>query len=304
MPTSRVSAIITTWNRSPLLKKAIASVLAQTFTDFELLVLDNGSTDDTPEIVKGFADSRLRYIKHQPLGISAARNLGVREAKGEFVGFLDDDDEWLPEKLARQVALMDERGVSVGMVYGGFYRIRNTGEIYVEFKPRLRGFALTGYLCGRDPLTGSASNPLIRKSVLEKLGGYDERVKTSEDWEFYLRLMREFEVDFVPLPVVNIREHTGARLGDRLKDAAETELTVCEKFEDFFKQNPHCHASYLLAIGGKYCRVGELKEGRKYLRQAIYRAPFYLIPYLQYIFSLLGSSLYRKIHIWYKRLVV
>ncbi|MBI4095127.1 MAG: glycosyltransferase [Candidatus Liptonbacteria bacterium] len=296
----KISAVITTWNRSLMLKSAIASVLAQTVKDFELLVLDNGSTDDTEEVVRSFGDKRIRYVNHGRIGISEARNRGVREAKGEFVGFLDDDDEWLPEKLEKQLALFGKSSERVGMIYGGFRRVRD-GKTYETFRPKLRGSVLEAYLCERDPLTGSASNPLIRKSVFGAVGGYDEALKTSEDWEFYLRLMRKFEVDFVPDAILKIRTHSGARLGDRLLDAANAERKVCREFADILKTRPRCRSSYLQAIGGKFCRAGELKEGRAYLKKALSVSPSNYTAYAQYILSFFGTSLYRGGHALYKR---
>jgi glycosyltransferase involved in cell wall biosynthesis len=99
-----VSAIITSFNRADYLRGAIQSVLAQSFEDYELLVLDNSSTDETRAVVADFLDPRIRLIVHPRQPIAAARNLGLREARGEFVAFLDDDDEWLPLKLERQLA--------------------------------------------------------------------------------------------------------------------------------------------------------------------------------------------------------
>ncbi len=91
----KVSAIVTTFNRSEKLKRAIVSVLNQTEQDFELVILDNSSTDDTSSVVRSFRDPRIRYFRHPPLNIARARNFGVKKARTAFIGFLDDDDEWL-----------------------------------------------------------------------------------------------------------------------------------------------------------------------------------------------------------------
>jgi len=297
----RASAIITTFNRKNLLEKAARSVLRQTYRDFELIILDNSSTDGTEALVKNLADSRIVYVKHQSLGISAARNLGVTTARGEFVGFLDDDDEWLPKKLSLQVSLFERSSPKVGLVYGGFLRIRPTGEVYDSFTPNLRGSVLVGYLCGRNPLTGSASNPLMRREAVLAVGGYNNKLKTSEDWEFYLRLARQYDFDFVKEPVVKIRAHSGPRLGDRLEDAAETELVVLEEFADVFKDHPRCQSIYFQIAGGKYCRLGKSSMGRKYLRQAIARDTSNLAAYAQYAISFFGKGFYSFVHALYKK---
>jgi glycosyltransferase involved in cell wall biosynthesis len=291
----RASAIITTFNRKGLARKAIESVLAQTYSDFELIVLDNSSKDGTEEMVREFNDPRIVYVKHPQLSIAGARNLGVKTARGEFIGFLDDDDEWLPKKLELQIGLFDRSPANIALVYGGFNRVRD-GQIYDTFVPRLRGKVFDGYFCGHDPLTGSASNPLIRKSAFAVSGLYDERIKSSEDWELYLRLARDFEFDFVAEPVVSIRSHAGPRLGDRLEDAAQAEIIAVEEFKDYLATNPKCHAYYLQTIGGKYCRVGKMEQGRNYLRQALVAQPGNTVARVQYTLSFLGAPTYRLFH--------
>lgn len=298
----RASAIITTFNRKALLEKAMRSVLNQTFADFELIILDNSSKDGTEEMVKNFNDPRIVYIRHPQLNIAQARNLGVKTARGEFLGFLDDDDEWLPRKLELQIGVFDRASKAVALVYGGFHRVTTDGVIYDTFKPRLRGKVLDGYFCGHDPLTCSASNPLIRKSAFEVSGLYDEEIKSSEDWEMYLRLARDFEFEYVEEPVVNIRAHAGPRLGDRLEDAARAEIIACGKFESYLKEHPACHSYYLQTIGGKYCRVGKASVGRDYLREAITVAPGNLVARAQYLLSFLGAPTYRWFHAWYQKI--
>ncbi len=296
----RASAIITTFNRRELARKAIQSICDQTYKNFELIVLDNSSQDGTDEMVKTFDDPRIVYVRHPQMTIAAARNLGVRTARGEFVGFLDDDDEWLPNKLELQVGLFDRSSESIALVYGGFHRVTVDGRIYATFVPRLRGKAFDGYFCGHDVLTGSASNPLIRKSAFDISGFYDERIKSSEDWEMYLRLARDFEFDFIEDPVVNIRAHAGPRRGDRSEDAAQAEIIACEEFKDYLSKYPACHAYYLQTIGGKYCRIGKSAVGRKYLQQAITVQPGNVVARVQYLLSFLSSSVYRCFHAFYQ----
>ena len=114
------SVIIPTYNRARMVDRAIQSVLSQTYQDFEIIVVDDASTDNTQEVVKEcmFRDKRVRYIKHEKnKGGSAARNTGIKNEHGEYVGFLDSDDEWLPTKLEKQIELFRKRCNSVGAVY-------------------------------------------------------------------------------------------------------------------------------------------------------------------------------------------
>ncbi len=303
----RVSAIITTFNRADFLKKAVVSVLNQAYKDFELIVLDNSSADNTEDIVRTFQDERIRYIQHRPLGISPARNLGVKESRGEFIAFLDDDDEWLPNKLESELLVFEKGDPKLALVYGGFIWVDAPGKEVKTHYPVLRGFILKDLLRQKDAFTGSASNPLLQKSVVETLGGYDERVKTGEDLELYLRLAEKYEVDFTPEVVVRIRQHAGARLGDKLLDAAELERMVLERYKKIFDAEPKLKSFYFQKIGGKLCRLGRQTEGREYIRSAIRIWPLNILAYAQFILSFLSKKTYlifHRLYMAYKRKMI
>jgi len=118
-----VSVIIPTYNRDELLRRAMESVLNQTFDDFELIVVDGAKSDETKGLVKSFGDKRLRYVPQKGKGIANARNIGIKKARGEFIAFLDDDDIWKPEKLERQIQGFKELPESYGVIYTAFIRI-------------------------------------------------------------------------------------------------------------------------------------------------------------------------------------
>ncbi len=295
-----VTAIITTFNRERFLDAAIRSVVSQTYGDFELLVLDNSSSDGTAALVGRWTDPRVRYVRHAPLTIAAARNLGVRTASGEFVAFLDDDDEWLPEKLERQVGAFRRAPSGVGLVYGGFTRIDERGAAAGTHRPTLRGRILPALLAQGDAFTGSASNPMMRAEVLRALGGFNEALATSEDWELYLRLAEEYEVELVPDVLVRIRAHRDARLGDRIDEARKVEELVLGRYGP--RMSAPLRSLYLRKIGGKLCRTGALREGRARIRQAISIDPLNPLAYAQYGLSFLGRGTYGRLHSVYRRL--
>jgi len=297
-----ISTIITTFNRALFLEKAIKSILNQTFKDFELLILDNSSADNTEEIVKSFNDKRIKYIKHKPIGISAARNLGVKKASGKFVAFLDDDDEWLPNKLQDQINVFKKRGIDIALVYGGFVWVNEKGKIIEKHLPALRGHVLKDLLSQKDYFTGSASNPMIRKSIFKDIGYYNKNVLTGEDWELYLRLAQKFKVDFTDKFIVKIGRHSGPHLGINLPETIQLELLVMKKYNKVFKKYPKLKSLYLQKIGGKFCRVGKTKNGRAYLKQSIGVYPFNSLAYIQYFLSFLGISFYKMAHGFYKNI--
>jgi glycosyltransferase involved in cell wall biosynthesis len=182
----QVSVIIPTYNRSKLLRLAVESVLAQTYPNVEIIVVDDGSTDDTPSVIAQYA-GRATYIRQANAGVSAARNRGFRSASGEYVNFLDDDDLLMPAKLERQVQVLDTRP-EIGLVHCGYYCIDGDGN-------RLRKVCLLPDGTLRElaiiDLMWSGA-PLIRRQCLEQVGLFDEKLpwrgQYSEDWDMWLRI--------------------------------------------------------------------------------------------------------------------
>ncbi len=298
----KVSAIITTFNRAHLLGRAIISVLNQTHRDFELIILDNNSTDNTKKVVAEFKNKRIRYICHKPMAISEARNFGIQEASGDFVAFLDDDDEWLPQKLEKQLQIFNNSPDNVGLVYCGWLRVNPNNKIYQKQIPSKRGYLFPWVVLHRNTLTGAASVPMIKKSVYKKIGLYDVRVKTYEDYELYLRLARFYDFDFTPEPLVKIYEHKGYRLSDANHDQKklETELLVFNQFKDIIEKNKSAHSYYMQIFGGLCLRLNNFRAGRRYLVDAVKINPLNFVAYLQLLFSFGGVKFYKFAHSLYK----
>ncbi len=204
-----VSVVIPTYNRAHVLGRALKSVLAQTFDDFEVLVVDDGSTDDTEDLVTAFGDSRIRYLaQSENRGVGAARNRGLREARGEFVAFLDSDDEWHPKKLDRQIAVFRDRPEEIGLVYTGVESVFGDGSRRVDL-PTRRGNVYEKLLL-ENVIHGGGSNAMIRRNVIATVGFFDEAFPAIEDYDYWLRISRFFEIDFVDEPLIRYhdsREH-------------------------------------------------------------------------------------------------
>ena len=192
----RVSVVIPTRDRLGLVPEAVASVLDQTMGDLELVVVDDGSSDGTARALRErFRDDRLRVVVQEPLGVSAARNRGVRETSGEWVAFLDSDDRWLPRKLERQLAAL-ARSPGHPACY--------TEEIWYRHgrwaNPRKVHAKRSGWIFDRCLALCiiSPSSILIRRDVLEELGGFDESLPACEDYDLWLRLSARHPVLLVP----------------------------------------------------------------------------------------------------------
>jgi glycosyltransferase involved in cell wall biosynthesis len=203
----KVSVIIPTHNRAEFLRAAIQSVLDQTFQDFEILVVDDASEDDTPRVVGGFRDPRIRYFRHavNRRG-AAARNTGIRNAACDYIAFLDDDDEWLPDKLRLQLELLERSPAKVGLVYSGYIALdRATGEVLDRRRVERRGDLSEDML--RENWIGSPSCVLVRRECFRKSGMFDERLPSFQDHDLWIRISRDYLVDCVGEPLFKFHSH-------------------------------------------------------------------------------------------------
>ncbi|MBI4820673.1 MAG: glycosyltransferase [Deltaproteobacteria bacterium] len=192
MSTPRVSVVLPTHNRVATLARSIDSVLSQSFADFELLVVDDASTDGTVELLRSYSDERLVGVDRPARGGGgAARNSGILRAKADWIAFQDSDDAWLPEKLARQVELAESVGKNVAFIYTGLVRRGPAGE---ETLPQGRVFP-EGPVFERLVVRNfvSTQTALVRRSALERVHGFDETLPRLQDWDLFLRLARHDE---------------------------------------------------------------------------------------------------------------
>jgi len=269
-----VSIIVPTHHRPDFLKEAVASVLGQTWQDFELIIVDEATTDRTAEVIRSFTDSRVRSIRNEPsLGAAGARNRGASIATGEILSFLDDDDYYLPEKLAKTVAAF-QRGDQIGLVVSGF----STGALQVS--PDFEGKVFQK-LCKRF-YTLPTSILAVRRGLFVALGGFDETMPPSEDYEFCLRAARITEFASIPEPLVYHRQHGGGRLVDDLDVARKT-------FDQMLRKNLSDSQGRLTRDGRRLLgsfegqthaglaresfRSGDSANARRHIRAALYREP-------------------------------
>ncbi len=190
-PTPAVSVIIPTYKHRDFVQETLQSVFAQTFTDYEVIVVNDGSPDDTADVLKPLAEAgRIRYIEQENQGQGAARNRGLAEARGEFVALLDDDDLWPPDKLEWQVACL-RADPAAALVYG--YR-ETFGTDAGDIKPKEdapSGQVRTAFL--QDNCITSPGQTLIRTAALRVIGGCDTSVWGADDWDLYIRLAGQGE---------------------------------------------------------------------------------------------------------------
>lgn len=294
-----ISVVIPAWNRAGSIGRAISGVLAQSYPNLEVIVVDDASSDATAATVEaiiaqdGIAQdgiARVRLVRHdRNRGAAAARNTGVREARGRFVAFQDSDDDWLVEKLARQAAHM--AGLPPGHVATFCTKIdygcdqdRRYGRRLVSVMPDPRETIETGDLHQRL-MRGNIIGPqtvLVARAAFLAAGGMDERLRNNEDWDFFIRLSALGPIGFLddPLVVVLIGEDGISR---KKRSSASSFVRVYGKI----RRRPEAAAPLLAYLASqtasKLRNIGRPRAARRYLRRAIRLQPLAPKPWVKYL---------------------
>jgi len=295
-----VSIIIPTYNREKFLSKAIKSILTQTFKDFELIIVDDGSIDNTREIVNGFIkqDRRIRYIyRKNSGGTSVPRNEGIKQANGNYIAFLDSDDQWLPEKLEKQITFFkNSKDKKLGFLGCGALAVKeNTESIIAEYKlpNSFRGNVFFKLL--KNNFILSPSGIIISKKILDMVGMLDKKFKMVTDWDLYIRILKKYNFDFIKEPLFKyyVHEKNITKTLDR-REMIEDAVNLFEKHKnDYSFYFPNLYAENLRYFANFYCKTGFMKLGRKYFVKAIRENWKDYKSYLYFILSFIGSKFYR-----------
>ena len=295
---TKVSVIIPTYNRAELLPLAVKSVLEQTFQDFEIIIVDDASTDNTEEIVNSLSDKRIKYILHETnKGESWTRNTGLKNGKGEYIAWLDDDDEWLSDKLQRQVAILDHSSKEVGGVYTGQVNIDGTtGRVLSTRLASKRGNLFTELLSGGCYI--APSSLMLRTSCIEKVGWFDKSIIFGPDTDMWVRIAKEFQFECIEEPLTKYRIHE-KRLSTNFDRLIEGRGKFLEKYDQWYKKHPKSFSKACLETGILHCLNGNPAEGRKALLRAVSLYPWRIKPYLILVLSCLGTNVFRKVtNLW------
>lgn len=228
------SVVIPAYNSSNTISRAVDSVLEQTLHDLEVIVVDDGSTDNTAEIVRQYEDHRVECIVHgENVGGSAARNTGIERANGEYIAFLDADDEWHPTKLERQIESLESRSDEWVAAYCDYRRDHSStlGKLKLRLirknERKEGGEELIDDLLSMEMELGGASTLLVRSDVVEAIDGFDERFPRHQDWEFLIRVLKRGKLAYVNEPLVT-KHGTGA---PSVSDLARAKKLYLEKFD-------------------------------------------------------------------------
>jgi glycosyltransferase involved in cell wall biosynthesis len=300
-PPPPVSVVIPAYNRASSIGAAINSVLRQTYPDFELVVVDDGSTDGTPEAARAITDPRLRVIAApRNLGAAGARNLGVAEARGTWIAFQDSDDEWLPEKLARQMARLaanpDFVAAYCGLLTVGALNARPGERTTLRYVPDPSVRPAEGDIL--EPLLQrnmiSTQTLVVRRDVFLALGAFDEATTPIEDWDFALRLAHRGRVAFVDEPLVHQRfSPNSITRGTRRRTESRERLVT--KNMALFARRPHLLARQYYILASDNRRAGDLAAARRFLALARKTHPASPRPWAMSLY-VAGLSLLAPLH--------
>jgi len=273
-----ISVIVPAYNAEAFIAQTLKSVLSQTYSNIEVLVVDDGSQDRTPEIVKLIAqkDRRVRLLWQSNAGVAAARNLAIQKSRGEYIAPIDADDIWYSQKLEKQVQLMLEVEPSVGLVYAW--------SAYINEEGLLTGSGQASILEGEvyipliySNFLGNASTPLIRRTCFKQVGGYNCQLKENnaqgcEDWELYLRIAEYYQFRVVPEFLLGYRQVLGSMASNCTSMARSYHLVIA----DVQQRHPEIHpiiyqwssSNFYFYLAGKSNQCGDYWNTISYLYKA------------------------------------
>jgi glycosyltransferase involved in cell wall biosynthesis len=269
-----VSIIIPTYNRAKFIFVAIESCLRQTHSEIEILVVDDHSSDETAQVVERYKDPRIKYFRHKDnLGVAAARNTGLRNATGEFIAFLDSDDEWMPEKIAHQVEIFKNSSFGIGLVFTNGYSEYEKNPIINEQSP-----SKIIYNPKNDnffPLWELISPPsswMLPKIVVDEIGYFDEGIHCWDDGDYLVRLALKYPVYFLNKNLVTwhaLPEHLNMISHDLIRGKE----AFLKKNHGFMKKDKEYLFRFYKTLGKDALLVDKVKS-RKYLLAAFLMKPY------------------------------
>lgn len=291
----KVSVILTTYNRAVFISRAIKSVLNQTYKDFELIVVDDGSTDNTERVLRRFSDERIYYTKHKVnKGAAAARNTGLKLAKGELIAFQDSDDEWLPHKLQRQIEVFKKLPPRIGVVYSNMKPIAGDGVCTSWEAVRVMpddGIVYRQFLLNFRGLRLQIGTSMIRGECFENVGGFDERLPRFIDIELFIRISKYYYFYYIDEPLVNCYRTPGS-ITDSAVGFVKGEELILNKYMKDLSEDSKIFADILYDVGNGLCLLGDVKKGKSYLLKALRLYPWRFKYLAATLASILGKTVF------------
>ncbi len=257
----KVSVVIPVYNGAAFLAEALGSIFNQTYSPYEVIVVDDGSTDSSRSIVEQFADN-IVYVWQENRGPAFARNRGIERAQGEYIAFLDADDKWLSNKVERQIACF-ETNKTAAMVYTKMVNFRDSDGQELEILPPR---VISGRIVDEILMKGLIllSTVMIKTEILRRIGGFDESLPTAEDTNLYIRIAKEYDVYGVDEVLVKRRRHIG-----NLSEKTDIVRGTLDSLEKIIVLYPDMHPRHYYPMRSAYLRRGK-KMMMEYYRDQKY----------------------------------
>lgn len=294
-----VSVVLPTYNRAGSIHMSVESILSQTFQDFELIIVDDGSTDDTEAVIHTIDDSRVKYIKcDRNYGATHARNVGIQIASGQYVAFQDSDDQWLPEKLRKQVEVLHSAKKNVGVVYNAYWRVIDNKRIYmpVDIPNTENANAILAELFFLFVATPTV---LVKKECFGRSGVFDERLSRLQEWELWIRMSQDYKFEYINEALVTSYYQSQSITANHESLVISFDL-ILKKHGQILHHDRNRLAK-IFAIFGRHLLSSKAtyNHGRDYLWNAFKLKPTALKCVLHLAFSCLGfeaSDVLRKFY--------
>ena len=279
--------IIPTLDRPEYLAAAVRSVLRQSAQNFEVLVIDDGSAANLRPVLEELDDGRIRYFRHDSnRGEAAARNTGIVNARGAYLAFLDDDDEWLPEKLRLQLELFSQCPDIVGCVYGGHEAIRaRDGQMLSRQIPAKRGDLSRELL--QTNVVGPPSTVMLTRACLDQTGLFDESIAFGVDYDLWIRVAKEHHFDYVPDIVARYAIHERQMSQDPFI-VAKGHADLIRKYGARLQRDRGRDSRFYLSLGRNMASLGHRGEARRAFLKSLSLDPLRLRAYIYLALSLVG----------------
>ncbi|MCK5096853.1 MAG: glycosyltransferase [Desulfobacteraceae bacterium] len=270
-----VSVVIPTYNRKDIISRAIESVRNQTYKNYEIIIVDDGSTDGTVDYIKNHYNNKIHCISQENQGASSARNKGISEAKGKYIAFLDSDDEWVDSKLTTQVAFLEENP-EIALLCGRTYRSDNIKKVNSPLAQKITGNLFT-ILYSHSFV--STPTVIVKKDVLDQVGAFDLNYKSAEDFDLWLKITHDYQCAFLPDLVAIVNRGKDNLSTDKITLHIHA-LDILEKHYDkrlipdrVYKK---AISNSLIALGRNYLTSGQTSKAKECFIRSFKLYPFRL----------------------------
>ncbi len=271
----QVSIIIPTYNRRHLIQRALESIFAQSYQNFEIIVVDDNSIDNTRQLISDINDLRIKYIYlDKRKGAAFARNVGIKESQGRYIGFADSDDEWNHSKLQKQVDYLINSPQDTGMVYSYVRKVENGSK---SLLPEKHLQSTKSLYIHEKLLSGNfiTIHSLVRRECLDKIGLFDENLPRLQDWDLWLRISKYYRIGFIDETLATVYMSSDAISRDDDMFIAALEI-ILGKYIDDYRKYPHILAKKYYLLGRLWKQQGRMDKALFFLRKAAHLKSFNL----------------------------